>query len=35
MRNLEAGSDGITLIAFGAPIAEANDGEIVPGWWTG
>jgi mannose-6-phosphate isomerase-like protein (cupin superfamily) len=35
MRNLEAGSDGITLIAFGAPIGEENDGEIVPGWWTG
>jgi mannose-6-phosphate isomerase-like protein (cupin superfamily) len=34
MRNLEAGSDGITLIAFGAPIGEQNDGEIVPGWWT-
>ena len=34
MRNLEAGSDGITLIAFGAPIGEKNDGEIVPGWWT-
>ena len=33
MRNLEAGSDGITLIAFGAPIGEENDGEIVPGWW--
>ena len=30
----EAGSDGITLIAFGAPIGEQNDGEIVPGWWT-
>jgi uncharacterized cupin superfamily protein len=34
MRNLEAGSDGITLIAFGAPIGEENDGEIVPGWWS-
>ena len=33
MRNLEAGSDGITLIAFGAPSGEQNDGEIVPGWW--
>ena len=30
MRNLEAGSDGMTLIAFGAPIAEESDGEIVP-----
>jgi uncharacterized cupin superfamily protein len=35
MRNLEAGSDGITLIAFGAPIGETNDGEIEPGWWAG
>lgn len=35
MRNFEAGPDGITVIAFGAPIAEQNDGEIVPGWWTG
>ena len=35
MRNFEAGPDGITVIAFGAPISEQNDGEIVPGWWTG
>lgn len=35
MRNLEAGSDGITLVAFGAPLGEENDGELVPGWWTG
>jgi gentisate 1,2-dioxygenase len=34
MRNFEGGPDGITYIAFGAPIAEQNDGEIVPGWWT-
>ncbi|HEU5244017.1 MAG TPA: hypothetical protein VFU33_06415 [Gaiellaceae bacterium] len=36
MRNLEAGSDGITLVAFGAPLGEEqeNDGELVPGWWT-
>jgi mannose-6-phosphate isomerase-like protein (cupin superfamily) len=34
MRNLEAGPDGITLIAFGAPLGETNDGELVPGWWT-
>jgi gentisate 1,2-dioxygenase len=33
MRNIEAGPDGITLIAFGAPIGEQNDGELVPGWW--
>lgn len=34
MRNLEAGPDGITLIAFGAPLGEQNDTEMVPGWWS-
>jgi mannose-6-phosphate isomerase-like protein (cupin superfamily) len=34
MRNFEAGPDGLELLAFGAPIAEESDGEIVPGWWT-
>ena len=34
MRNPEAGPEGMTLIAFGAPLAEENDGEIVPGWWS-
>ncbi len=34
MRNFEAGPDGITLIAFGAPIGEQNDGDLVPGWWS-
>jgi len=34
MRNFESGPDGMTLIAFGAPIAEQNDGEIVAGWWS-
>jgi uncharacterized cupin superfamily protein len=33
-RNLEAGSDGITLIAFGAPLGEQNDANLVPGWWS-
>jgi mannose-6-phosphate isomerase-like protein (cupin superfamily) len=33
IRNLEADSAGITLIAFGAPIGEENDAEMVPGWW--
>jgi hypothetical protein len=31
----QGGPGGITLDAFGAPISEENDGEIVPGWWTG
>jgi quercetin dioxygenase-like cupin family protein len=35
MRNLEADSDGLTLVAFGAPLGEKSDGEIVPDWWTG
>ena len=34
MRNFEAGPDGIEVLAFGAPIAEGNDGEIEMGWWT-
>ena len=34
MRNPEAGPEGMTLIAFGAPLAEENDVEIVPGWWS-
>jgi len=34
MRAFEAGPDGIELLAFGTPIAEESDGEIVPGWWT-
>ena len=34
MRNFEGGPDGITYIAFGAPLGEENDGEIVPGWWS-
>lgn len=34
MRNLEGGPEGITVIAFGAPLGEANDGDIVQGWWS-
>src|SRR5690348_16884116 len=34
MRNFEAGPDGMTVIAFGAPLGEQNDGELVPGWWS-
>jgi len=34
MRNLEGGPDGITVIAFGAPLGEANDGNVVHGWWS-
>jgi mannose-6-phosphate isomerase-like protein (cupin superfamily) len=34
MRNFEAGPHGLEVLAFGAPIDEQNDGEIVQGWWT-
>ena len=34
MRNLEAGSEGITLVAFGAPLGEKSDTEMAPGWWS-
>jgi quercetin dioxygenase-like cupin family protein len=34
MRNFESGPEGMTVIAFGAPIGERNDAELVPGWWS-
>jgi uncharacterized cupin superfamily protein len=34
MRQFEAGPDGLEVLAFGAPLGDENDGEIVPGWWT-
>jgi len=34
MRNFEGGPEGITVIAFGAPLGEQNDGNIVHGWWS-
>ena len=34
MRNFQAGPDGLEVLAFGAPIGEENDGEIVPNWWS-
>ena len=33
-RNFEAGSDGLELLAFGAPVSVGNDSEIKPGWWS-
>jgi mannose-6-phosphate isomerase-like protein (cupin superfamily) len=33
MRCVEAGPDGIELIAFGAPNTGGGDVEMVPGWW--
>ena len=36
MRGLEAGPDGLELVAFGAPNTGAvdEDVEMVPGWWS-
>jgi mannose-6-phosphate isomerase-like protein (cupin superfamily) len=33
IRAFEAGSDGLELIAFGAPVAEQPDVEMLQGWW--
>ena len=33
MRQFEAGPEGLELLAFGGPLPEANDSELVPGWW--
>jgi mannose-6-phosphate isomerase-like protein (cupin superfamily) len=33
MRAIEAGPDGVEFLAFGGPIGEANDAEMVQGWW--
>jgi mannose-6-phosphate isomerase-like protein (cupin superfamily) len=34
MRAVEAGPDGIELLAFGAPHTGPGDSEMVPGWWS-
>lgn len=34
MRCFEGGDEGIELLAFGGPIGEENDAEMVPGWWS-
>jgi mannose-6-phosphate isomerase-like protein (cupin superfamily) len=34
IRCFEAGPDGLTLIAFGAPKTEGQDAELIPGWWS-
>jgi mannose-6-phosphate isomerase-like protein (cupin superfamily) len=33
-RNLEAGPDGLELVAFGAPNTGLQDAEQKMGWWT-
>ena len=34
MRCFEAGGDGLTLIAVGAPKTHSNDAELIQGWWS-
>ncbi len=34
MRCLEAGPDGLELVAFGVPYTGPGDAELTPGWWT-
>jgi mannose-6-phosphate isomerase-like protein (cupin superfamily) len=33
VRCFEAGSDGLTLVVFGAPKMEPQDVEMIPNWW--
>ncbi len=33
MRCLEAGPEGLELVAFGAPYTGPGDAELTPGWW--
>ena len=33
MRNVEAGPDGCTIVAFGAPDTANQDADMEPGWW--
>ncbi len=32
-RGVQAGSDGLELLAFGAPVTGESDAEMDPGWW--
>jgi hypothetical protein len=34
IRNLEAGPDGVEILAIGAPNTGLQDAEQLPGWWT-
>jgi hypothetical protein len=33
-RCFEAGSDGLALLAFGAPKTDGQDAEMIPNWWS-
>jgi uncharacterized cupin superfamily protein len=32
-RGLESGGDGISFLAFGAPVFAESDAEMIQGWW--
>jgi len=32
-RGVQAGPDGLELIAFGAPNTDNKDADMLPGWW--
>lgn len=34
MRDIESGPDGIEFLAFGGPIGEQNDADMVNDWWS-
>ena len=34
VRSFEAGPDGLSFLAFGAPKTESQDAEMIPGWWS-
>ena len=34
MRNVEAGPDGLELLALGAPATGAGDADVTQGWWS-
>jgi len=34
IRAFEAGPDGLELLAYGAPLGEDSDAELMSGWWS-
>jgi uncharacterized cupin superfamily protein len=34
IRSFEAGPDGMTFLAFGAPKTESQDAEMIQNWWS-
>jgi mannose-6-phosphate isomerase-like protein (cupin superfamily) len=33
MRGMQAGPDGVEILAIGGPVGEGNDAEMVNDWW--